>query len=175
MNKPESSLHFKIMAFCYTFPDLFSPRKHILNEAGIKRGFHVLDFGCGPGSYLPPLAELVGESGRIYALDIHPIAIKMVQGIISKRRLTNVETIYSDCDTGLPDNRIDAVLMYDVFHDLSDPKAVLKELHRVLKRGAILSFSDHHMKEDDIIPAITATNFFMLSIRGKKTYTFSKP
>jgi ubiquinone/menaquinone biosynthesis C-methylase UbiE len=174
MYKPEPNFHFKIMAFCYTFRDFFSPRKHILNEAEIKPGFHVLDYGCGPGSYLSPLAELVGESGRIYALDIHPLAIKMVQGIISKRHLRNVETIQSNRDTGLPDNSIDAVLMYDVFHDLSDPNGVLEELHRVLKEGAILSFSDHHMKEGDILPAITATNLFMLSGKGKKTYIFSK-
>jgi ubiquinone/menaquinone biosynthesis C-methylase UbiE len=174
MDKPEPNLHFKIMACCYTFRDFFSPRTHILDEAGIKPGFHVLDYGYGPGSYLPPLAELVGESGRIYALDIHPLAIKMVQGIISKRHLLNVETIQSDCDTGLPDNSIDAVLMYDVFHDLSDSNGVLEELHRVLKEGAILSFSDHHMKEGDVLPAITATNLFALSMKGEKTYTFSK-
>lgn len=63
------------------------------------------------------------------------------------KKLANVETIHSDCKTGLPDNSVDAVLLYDTFHDLSDPDGVLEELHRVLKPDGILSFSDHHMKK----------------------------
>jgi ubiquinone/menaquinone biosynthesis C-methylase UbiE len=98
---------------------------NILKEVGIKPGFQVLDYGCGPGSYIIPLAELVGESGKVYALDIHPLAIRKVQDIASKKRLANVETILSDCQTGLPDNSLDVVLLYDVFHHLSDPDGVL--------------------------------------------------
>ena len=51
----------------------------VLNEAGIEPGFCVLDYGCGPASYMVPLAQLVGTSGEIHALDIHPLAIKRVQ------------------------------------------------------------------------------------------------
>ena len=174
MDKPIPELHFKFMALSYRFRDLFSPRKNILIEAGIESGFHVLDYGCGPGSYLMPLAELVGTTGKIYALDIHPLAVQMVQGIARKHNLTNVETILSDCDTGLPGATIDVVLLYDTLHNLHDPIRVLKEVHRVLKPGAILSISDHHMKEGDITSEATSSNLFTLSTKGDKTYTFSK-
>mgnify|MGYP002750820996 CR=1 FL=1 len=69
---------------------------------------------------------------------------------------------------------MDVVLLYDIFHDLSEPGAVLSELYRVLKWDGILSFSDHHMKEDEIISRITSDGFFSLSEKGKKTYSFSK-
>jgi ubiquinone/menaquinone biosynthesis C-methylase UbiE len=174
MDKPMSNFHFKFMSFGYKFRDLFSSPKNTLKEVGIKPGFHVLDYGCGPGSYIIPLAELVGKSGKIYALDIHPLAIQKVQNIASKKKLTNVKTILSDCKTRLPDNSVDVVLFYDTFHDLSNPNEVLEELHSVLKPNGILSFSDHHMKEDEILSQMTNSGLFRLSKKGQFTYNFLK-
>jgi len=174
MDKIESNLGFRLMAFGYRFRDFFLPRLNILKEVGIKPGFQVLDYGCGPGSYIMPLAELVGKSGKVYALDIHPLAIQKVQDIASKKQLANVETILSDCQTGLPDNSLDAVLLYDAFHHLSDPDVVLKELYRVLKPDGILSFSDHHMKENEIVAEVTNSGLFRLLGKGQRTHTFLK-
>jgi ubiquinone/menaquinone biosynthesis C-methylase UbiE len=173
-DKPASNLHFKLMSIGYKFRDFFLPRKNILKEIGIKPGYHVLDFGCGPGAYITGTSELVGKSGIIYALDIHPFAIQMVQGIASKNQLKNIETIQSDYKTGLPDNSIDVVLLYDVFHGLSDRNGVLEELHRVLKPTGILSLSDHHLKENEIISKVTSGGLFSFSSKGQKTYTFFK-
>jgi hypothetical protein len=78
-----------------------------------------------------------------------------------------VETIHSDCKTGLPDNSLDAVLLYDAFHDLSDPDGVLKP-------DGILSFSDHHMKEDEVASRVTNKGLFKLSSRDKRTHSFLK-
>ena len=114
MDKPQSNLDFKFMTLGFKFRDFFLPRKNILKEVGIRPGFHVVDYGCGPGSYITAAAELVGKSGKIYALDIHPLAIQMVQSIAAKKQLTNVETICSDRKTGLPDKSIDVVLLYDI-------------------------------------------------------------
>jgi ubiquinone/menaquinone biosynthesis C-methylase UbiE len=158
VDTPMSNLHFRAMTLTMKLRDLMAPRKDVLAEVGIAPGSHVLDYGCGPGGYVAHASELVGESGKIYALDIHPLAIESVQRLASKKRLTNVETICSDCKTGLPDNSIDV--------------AVLAELHRVLKPGGILSFNDHHMAEDEVISALSRTNLFRLSDRGKTTYTF---
>jgi ubiquinone/menaquinone biosynthesis C-methylase UbiE len=174
VDKVESNLGFRFMALGYRFRDLRLPRKTILEEVGIRPGFHVLDYGCGPGGYTAPLAELVGESGKIYALDIHPLAIRKVKDIASKRQLANVETILSDCQTGLADNSMDVVLLYDIFHDLSDPNEILKELHRVLKPDGVLSFSDHHLKEDEIVSGVSNSGLFSLSKRGQRTYSFLK-
>jgi ubiquinone/menaquinone biosynthesis C-methylase UbiE len=174
MDKAESNVGFRLMALGYKFRDLRLPRINILKEVGIKAGFHVLDYGCGPGSYIVPLAELVGESGKVYALDVHPLAIHMVQNVASKKKLANVETILSGCETGLSDNSLDLVLLYDILHHLSDPNTILKELHRVLKPDGILSLSDHHMKEDEILCVVTNSGFFRLSRKGQRTYSFMK-
>jgi ubiquinone/menaquinone biosynthesis C-methylase UbiE len=174
MDKVESNFGFRLMALGYKFRDIRLPRMNILKEVGIKPGFHVLDYGCGPGSYIVPLAKLVGESGKIYALDIHPLAIQKVKDLASKRQLANVETILSDCQTGLPDNSLDVVLLYDIFHHLSDPNRILEELRRVLKPDGILSLSDHHMKENEIVSAVTNSELFSLSRKGQRTYSFTK-
>ena len=146
----------------------------IVKEVGIKPGFKVLDFGCGPCGYVAPAAELIGQEGKLYALDVLPIAVDMVKKLAEKKNLKNVETILSGCHTGLGDNSLDVVLLYDVFHDLEDQKAVLEELHRVLKPNGILSFNDHHMKEADITEKITEQNLFRLSKKGKYTFSFTK-
>jgi ubiquinone/menaquinone biosynthesis C-methylase UbiE len=174
MDKPISNFDFQFMSVGYKIRDFFLPRMDILKEVGIKPGFHVLDYGCGPGSYIIPLAELVGGSGKIYALDIHPLAIQKVKGIASKKQLTKVKAILSDCQIGLPDNSLDVVLLYDVFHHLSDPEVVLKELHRVLKPDGILSLNDHHLKENDIVSGVTNGGLFRLSRKGQRAYTFVK-
>ena len=174
MDKPMSDLHFRFMSFGYKFRDFLKPRKNVLWEVDISPGFHVLDYGCGPGSYSILAAELVGTTGKVYALDIHPLAVKRVQNVASKKGLTNIETIRSDCATGLENSSVDIVLLYDTFHALSDPDAVLEELHRVLRSNGILSFSDHHMKEDEIVSRLTNRGLFSLSGKGEMTYTFLK-
>jgi len=162
------------MAFNFKIRDFFRPRRDIVKEVGIKEGFHVLDYGCGSGSYVTAVAELVGKPGKIYALDINPLAIKMVEEIIAKKQLPNVETILSDCNTGLPSDSIDIILLYDTFHDLVDQNMVLEELHRVLKPNGILSFSDHHMKENEINSQMTKLRLFKLLRKGKRTFSFVK-
>jgi ubiquinone/menaquinone biosynthesis C-methylase UbiE len=174
VDKVESNLGFRLMAFSYKLRDFRSPRRDILKEVGIKPGFRVLDYGCGPGSYIAPLTELVGGSGKVYALDIHPLAIQRVKGIASRKQLANVEIILSDCQTGLPDSSLDVVLLYDIFHHLGDPNKILKELHRVLKSDGVLSLSDHHLKEDEIVSAVTNSGLFSLSRSGQRTHSFTK-
>ena len=169
-----SNFGFKAMAFTFRIRDFFRPRNEIVKEAGIREGFQVLDYGCGPGSYVRAVSEIVGESGKVYALDIEPLAVKSVKRIVEKHGLKNVETILSDRKTGLPDESINVVLLYDTFHDLVDPNGVLEELNRVLKPDGVLSFSDHHMKDGDIILKITNRKLFRLLRKGEKTYSFLK-
>jgi ubiquinone/menaquinone biosynthesis C-methylase UbiE len=169
-----SDLGFRAMALTFKIRDFFRPRRDIVKEAGIKEGYSVLDFGCGSGSYVTAIVELVGQSGKLYALDVQPLAIKMVKNIAARNKLTNVETILSDRKTGLPDDSVDVALLYDVFHDLTDPSGVLDELHRVLKHDGILSLSDHHMKEDEIVSSLTNRNLFRQLKKGEKTYSYVK-
>jgi len=174
MDKPMTDSHFKSLCFMYKFRDFFLPRKSILKEVDIKPGFQILDYGCGPGSYSVVAAQLAGATGKVFALDIHPLALQRVKSAASKKGLTNIETIQSDWATGLEDESMDVVFLYDILHDLSEPDSVLGELHRVLKPSGIMSVNDHHLKKDEIISKVTGTGMFGLSAKGKRTYSFSK-
>jgi ubiquinone/menaquinone biosynthesis C-methylase UbiE len=172
MDKPKSKLDFRLMTLTYKCRDFIYSREKILEEAGIKTGFRVLDYGCGPGSYIPALSKMVGETGKIYALDINPLAIKVSEKVAARNKIKNITTILSDCKTGLPDNCLDAILLYDTFHALNQPEELLREIHRILRPDGILSFSDHHLNQNEIILKVTGENLFKLISIGKKTYSF---
>lgn len=175
MDKPMRNAHFALMRLGFGFRDLLFPPKSKLIELGIiGTGNHILDYGCGTGSYSIAAARLVGNSGRVYALDLQPLAIQRLEKFASKKRLKNVKTIHSDCATGLENDTIHVILLFDTFHDLNDPDGVLEELHRVLKLKGILCVNDHHMKEDQILTKITRKHLFALSRKHKKSYLFSK-
>lgn len=174
MDTPMSTRDFKVMAFGFKIRDLVRPRIDMLREVSIRPGSSVLDYGCGPGGYIPPLAQVVGPTGWIHALDINPAAIAATQKLATRKKIANMRTILSDCDTGLPEESVDVVLLHDVFHDLSRPEDVLRELHRVLKPSGMLSFSDHHLKEHDIVVGVTGSGMFALAAKGKRTYSFAK-
>ncbi len=169
-----SNIWFRMMAFEFKIRDFFHPRQEIVSEIELRSGFQVLDYGCGPGGYVFPVAKAIGPSGTLYALDAMPLAIEMVKKTAAKKGLKNVKTILSECNTGLLHQELDVVLLYDVFHDLIDKKAVLSELNRVLKPNGLLSFSDHHMKEKDIIEKITDTGLFRFQNKNKHTYSFTR-
>jgi len=174
MDRPMSNLHFRIMKCCLRFRDFCKPPAKLLQEGGIKPGDRVLDFGCGPGSFSMAAAQLVGSQGRVYALDIHPLAVEAVKKAAAGKGLTNIETILSDCATGLEDSSIDTVILFDIYHGLGNPDRIMKELHRVMKPDSLLLFSDHHLKEEEILSRVAQSGLFALKQKGEKIIIFSK-
>jgi len=172
MDTPMSDFKFRAMSFFFKMRDLVAPPDHILAEVDVRPGDRVLDYGCGPGAYIPALAERVGAAGRVYALDIHPLATQTVQKMAAQKGLDNVETFCSSCQTGLPDHSIDVVLLYDIIHMLSEPGEVLAELHRILKKDGMLSVTIHHIDHEQGIARITEQALFHLAQQGIETYTF---
>ncbi len=165
-------LSFTLHGLCFRLRDLRCAPADVLREACLQAGDHVLEYGCGPGSFTMLVAERVGPTGRVYAVDINPRAVQRVRQTADRRGLTNVELIETDQATGLAAQSVDAVLLYDTLHVLGAPGGVLAELHRVLKPGAHLSIMDHHMSEDALLAAVTGTGHFVLAARGKRTYSF---
>jgi len=171
-DKPMKNIAFKGMSACFTLRDKFSdPMKKII-KANVKKGNYVLDYGCGPGSFSLSAAKVVGDTGKVYAADIQPLSAEKIRKKALNEGLNNIETITTDCSTGLKDNSIDVILCFDMFHMLKDQQKILKEFHRVLKPNAILSLDCHHMKE--IESTIVETELFKLVEKIDKTYNFTK-
>ena len=174
MDKPMPDVFFTGMSLIFQVRDWIRPPEKVLAEVDLRQGHHVLDFGCGPGAFSIAAARQVGKSGRVYALDVHPKAIHKVRERATREGLKNISTILSDNPGGVESESVDVVLLYDIFHMLGDGHSVLEELHRVLKPDALLSFSDHHMKQERILSDVTADGLFRLKGRGKRTYSFLK-
>jgi len=173
-NKKQSNIDFRFMLFFFKIRDKFHPPIEKISRANIKQGDIVLDYGSGSGSYSIAAVKNIGPNGKIIAADIHPLALKKVRKKAEKMGYANIETIQTDCKTGLDDESIDVLICFDVFHDISNKNDILKEFHRVLKPNSTLSFDDHHMNEDEIIDFITSKGFFKLSEKKDKQYNFIK-
>jgi len=65
------------------------PPAKMLAEADINLGFKVLNYGCGPGKFTIMIAEIIGQSGIVCALDIHPLAIEAVEQKAHKKDYSN--------------------------------------------------------------------------------------
>ncbi|MFX0032035.1 MAG: class I SAM-dependent methyltransferase [Candidatus Hodarchaeota archaeon] len=173
-DKAQSDIGFRGMSFFFRIRDKFYPPIEKVEKAGIKPGDFVLDYGCGPGSYAIAAAEKTGPSGMVFAVDIHPLAIKKVKIKANKKKLDNIDTIQTDCKINLEDNSIDVIICFDVLHGIEDKECILKEFFRLLKPNSILSFDDHHMNENEIIAIITSKNLFKLIEKKDKQYNFIK-
>ena len=142
----ESDLAFRLMTLIYRLRDLLQNPRRSLEKAGLTEGMSVVDYGCGPGSFTIPAAELVGHEGRVFAVDIHPLAISTVKQKASRRGLQNVETVLvQGYDTGIESSSIDRVLLTDTIHLIDDPDALFREIHRMLKPDGLLFMEKGHM------------------------------
>jgi len=145
--KPEPNAVYKVNIWFYKLTDLiWNPRRH-LEKIPLKEGMVVVDYGCGPGRYTLPVAKLVGPKGKVFAIDIQPLAISTIKEKAAHKSLTNIEAILVDSyDTGIQDSSIDLVLLVDTFHQIKDSKALLQEIHRILKQDGTLFMDPGHMK-----------------------------
>ena len=116
---------------------------------GIAPGMRVLDVGPGNGRYTMATARRVGEAGRVVAIDIEPRMVQRVRTRVETEGITNVEARVADVYNLPFDNEtFDAVTMIAVIGEIPDPVQAMHELHRVLKRGGRLAFSELLMDPD---------------------------
>jgi len=131
-----------------------------LKAAGLKPGLKVLEVGCGPGAFTIPAAKIIGKDGFIYAVDIHPLAIKRVEEKITESGIENIKPVLTDASNmGLLNQEIDLVFMFGMPHIAGGLINVLSEIHRVLKPGGILSFEKSRRSENKIIVDIENRGF----------------
>jgi SAM-dependent methyltransferase len=118
----------------------------MLRSVGIRPGWRVLDAGCGTGNYLPLLAELVGPTGALDALDLVPETVAITEARVSTQPLAcSVKPRVGEL-TALPypDDTFDAVWCADTTQHLSDEQlaVALVEFRRVVKPGGLVAVKD---------------------------------
>jgi SAM-dependent methyltransferase len=146
-----SDRSFRAMAVLLHIRDFLSPPMRRAEQWGISEGDTVVDYGCGAGSYLPAFADLVGAGGRVYAVDIHPLAIAAVERLKAERNLDVVGPVLANGYPSPLDARIaDIVCALDMFHMVRDQQLLLAELHRILKDDGRLVIDRGHLPEAEL-------------------------
>ncbi len=128
----------------------------------IKPGDVVADLGAGSGHHTVRLAKLVGEKGKVYAVDIQKEMIAILGKRLKQENINNVTLIRNtEKDTKLPANALDMVLMVDVYHELSYPYEVMGELVKSLKVGGRAAFVEFRLED----PKVPILNVHRMSIK----------
>ena len=123
-----------------------------LNVLKIAKGASVADIGAGSGYITVRLAARVGPTGRVFANDVQPQMLNMLARRLSDQKITNVTLVEGTFDDPkLPPASVDLALMVDVYHELSQPQAILRHLRESLKPGGRLVLLEYR-KEDPTVP-----------------------
>jgi ubiquinone/menaquinone biosynthesis C-methylase UbiE len=115
-------------------------------------GSTVADVGAGSGYMTVKMAKRVGAEGRVYANDIQPQMLTLLRQRLDRERIGNVNLVLGTfTDPRLPENTIDLILMVDVYHEFSEPQAMLRRMRTSLKPDGRLVLLEYR-KEDPSIP-----------------------
>ena len=112
-------------------------------HADIKVGDTVLDLGCGAGVDLLVSRLLVGESGKVYGVDITPKMVEIASAHAKLANFTNIEILQSSFDSiALEDESIDVVISNGAINLTSCKESVFSEIYRLLKPNGKIYFAD---------------------------------
>lgn len=101
---------------------------------GVRPGAAVADLGAGDGFFTARLSKAVGDTGRVYAVDVSLDALRKLRTRIADEKLTNVEPVEAAYDDPrLPAASLDAVLIVNAYHEMKSYKEILAKLKTALK------------------------------------------
>jgi len=136
-----------------------------VDALGLEPGMVVADIGAGSGYYTERLSARVGATGRVYATDIQPGMLAILERRIAARGLANVTPVLGrPDDPKLPEKVLDLALMVDVYHELSYPQAFVRTLRASFKPGGRLVLVEYR-KEDPTIPILEAHKMSVAMVR----------
>lgn len=124
----------------------------LLKALDLKPGEVVADIGAGSGYLSWRMAEIVGPRGRVYANDIQPEMLDLINHNMAAHHTTNVQAILGTIvDTKLPANAVDVAVMVDVYHEFDHPYEMMQSIVRSLKPGGRLIWVEYR-REDPNVP-----------------------
>lgn len=106
----------------------------------LAEGMTALDVGCGPGYFTIDMANLVGDSGHVFAADLQNKMLQIVKQKIAGTSFEKRITLHK-CESdkiGL-NGSVDFVLLFYMVHEVPDPSAFFKEIYSLVNpNGQVL-------------------------------------
>ena len=122
-----------------------NPDQNIL-RLGLTEGMRVADFGAGTGFYSRACSLRVGQTGKVFAIEVQKELVKKLETELKSSGVTNVECIWGDIErrngTKIADNSMDAVIVSNVFSQVEDKIGLIEEARRVIKKTGKLLLID---------------------------------
>ncbi len=126
----------------------------------VREGMDVADVGSGPGYFSFKFADIVGEKGKVYAIETNPRHLEFLRNYVDRYGVKNVEVVTSSFEgIGLaPEVRVDLVYMCSLYHNVyaaftdEERDAFVGSIRRALRPGGTLVIVDNDMVEDDELP-----------------------
>ena len=124
----------------------------LLRMLSLTPGMVVADVGAGTGYYARRIADAIGPTGRVYAIDVQPEMFAMLQSVAKQRGYGHITPLLGAAnDVKLPAASVDVALMVDVYHELEFPYQVLASIVRAVKPGGRVVFVEYRA-EDPRVP-----------------------
>jgi len=118
----------------------------------LKPGMMVADVGAGTGYFTVKMAKLVAPNGKVYASDIQQPMLDALKSRLKDDKIANVELVRGTyTDPKLPEGKLDLILMVDVYHEFSEPQAMLRKMKAALAAEGRLVLLEYR-KEDPSVP-----------------------
>jgi SAM-dependent methyltransferase len=125
----------------------------VLDLLDLEPGATLADVGAGVGGFTQYFAEWTGESGHVYATDIGSEQLALLRTLMDRENLSNVTVVEGAVDsTNLPEECCDGILLRNVFHELTDPAAILRSIEASLRPGGRLAVIDFPPRANSEVP-----------------------
>ncbi len=130
--------------------------EQILKKAGLKKGMCIIDSGSNDGFFTLPAAQIVGETGKVYAIDIDKEALERLKAKLQAEDICHVEIINKSAEEVIIGQNIaDFIFFGTVLHDFYDPVRVLNNSRQMIKEGGIIYDFDWQKKAAQFGPPYT--------------------
>ena len=107
--------------------------EQVIAALELRLGERVADLGCGPGYLTLPLAEAVGPTGKVWAVDIEPAMLARLREHIQDGKIENIQTVHcSEDDPALPAGQVDTIFIVNTYHHFSYRPVYVSKLKRAL-------------------------------------------
>ncbi len=123
----------------------------MLKSLDLKPGQTVCDMGCGNGFYTLQMAEQVGPTGKVYAVDVQNEMLHMLAERARQAKIRNIKPVLGTLiDPKLPAGQFDLVLLVDVYHEFSHPEEMLKSIRARLKPHGRLALVEFRLEDPEV-------------------------